>query len=284
MTSQTPKPSIVPFSLLMSVYQGDAVEPLKVALESVVCHQTNLPSELVLVIDGPISTRLKDVIHAVDKASQVPFKLVELPENKGLAFALNEGLRHCKHEWVARMDADDYAMPNRFEVSHAFIQDNPHISIFGTQVGESALDRPESFVRFRLKTVPIAHQDIMSYMCFRNPLNHPSVFYRKSAILAVGGYPILYPEDYFLWIKLAKQGCQFANLPETLVIMRANDNFYKRRGITILKGELAVYLMLYRNNFIGVTKLIGFSVVRIMLRVGGRHMTKWVYYLSRTKK
>ena len=272
-----------PFSLLMSVYHGDTAAQLKVALESVVCHQTNLPTELVLVRDGPVSHDIKMLIAAIDDASDVPFKIVELPENKGLAFALNEGLRHCSYEWVARMDADDYALPKRFEISLRFIENNPDISLFGAQIGESPLDTPDAFSTYRFKSIPTAHEDIISYMCFRNPLNHPSVFYRKSLILAAGGYPIIYPEDYVLWVSLAEKGYRFANLPETLVLMRTNDNFFRRRGIHILKGELAVYHKLYRAKYIGLFKLIGFSAFRTMLRLGGRHFTKWAYHVSRKK-
>ena len=273
----------LPFSLLMSVYHGDTAAQLKVALESVVCRQTILPSELVLVQDGPISAELEELIAAIDKASDVPFKIVPLPENKGLAFALNEGLRQCDHEWVARMDADDYAFAKRFEMSLRFIENNPDIALFGAQIGESPLDTPDAFSTYRFKSIPTAHEEIISYMCFRNPLNHPTVFYRKSLILAAGGYPIIYPEDYVLWVSLAEKGYRFANLPETLVLMRTNDNFFKRRGIHILRGELAVYHKLYLAKYIGLIKLIGFSAFRIMLRLGGRHFTKWAYHISRKK-
>lgn len=283
MTDRPAMTSHQPFSLLMSVYHGDTAAQLKVALDSVVCHQTILPTELVLVQDGPISAALEELIAAIDRASDVPFKIIALPKNQGLACALNEGLLHCSYEWVARMDADDYALAKRFEISLRFIENNPDIALFGTQIGESPLDTPDAFSTYRFKSIPTAHEDIISYMCFRNPLNHPSVFYRKSLILDAGGYPIIYPEDYVLWVSLAEKGYRFANLPETLVLMRTNDNFFKRRGIHILKGELAVYHKLYRAKYIGLIKLIGFSAFRVMLRLAGRHFTKWAYHVSRKK-
>ena len=272
-----------PFSLLMSVYHGDIAAQLKVALESVVCHQTTLPTELVLVQDGPVSHEIEELIAAIDDASDVPFKIVELPENKGLAFALNEGLGHCTYEWVARMDADDYALPERFEKSLKYISDNPTVSIFGSDIGESPLLAPTDFENYRLKKMPTNNKSILRYMRFRNPFNHPTIFFKKAAVIDSGLYPLIYPEDYFLWIRLADQKTVMGNIPEPLVIMRVNEAFFKRRNNNILIGELQIYKDHYNKGRINIFQYILAALMCRFFRSNIPFVAKAIYNFTRKK-
>ena len=283
MTDRLVMTSHQPFSLLMSVYHGDTAAQLKVALESVVCHQTTLPTEIVLVKDGPVSHEIVELIAAIDDASDIPFKIVELAENKGLAFALNEGLRHCTYEWVARMDADDYSLPERFEKSLKYISDNPTVSIFGTDIGESPLLTPIDFEHYRLKRMPSNNKAIQRYMRFRNPFNHPTIFFKKAAVIDSGSYPLNYPEDYFLWIKLADEKTVMGNLPEPLVIMRINDAFFKRRNNNILIGELQIYKDHYNKGRINIFQYILAALICRFFRSNIPFVAKAIYNFTRKK-
>lgn len=102
------------YSVLMTVYEKDNPEYFQMALLSMI-KQTKKPDELVLVKDGPIPEEIQRVIDKVD--SQYPDIIVQiqLRQNVGLGAALNEGLKVCKNELVARMDSDDLSLPMRCE-------------------------------------------------------------------------------------------------------------------------------------------------------------------------
>lgn len=104
------------FSLLLPVYAGDKARYFAEAFTSAVALQTLKPDEVILVQDGPISVELDDALEDAIENAPVPVSRVLLERNLGLANALTVGLTHCTHDIVARMDADDIAMPNRFEV------------------------------------------------------------------------------------------------------------------------------------------------------------------------
>ncbi|MCF0142251.1 MAG: hypothetical protein HUJ75_02625 [Parasporobacterium sp.] len=80
--------------------------------------------------------------------------------------------------------------------------------------------------------MPLTDQEIASYARKRNPMNHPTVMYKKSAVEAAGSYSEEFHlfEDYHLWVRMIMKGYKAANLPETLVYMRTPEDFYKRRG------------------------------------------------------
>src|SRR5699024_2389598 len=112
------------------------------------------------------------------------FSLIELKENVGLGMALNEGLKACKNELVARMDTDDISLPTRCEKQlHEFLT-NPDLSIVGTNTDEF-YESPNDIVSSRI--VPTKHEDILSFSKRRSPFNHPTVMYRKTDVLNVGG-------------------------------------------------------------------------------------------------
>ncbi|MDE7150371.1 MAG: glycosyltransferase [Bacteroidales bacterium] len=213
-----------PFSLLVSVYAGEQAGCLAEALESVLVCQTVLPAEIVLVEDGPLSAELREVLRRYREIFPHWIR-VALPENKGLGTALNEGLNHCTYEWVARMDSDDIALPERFERQWAFIEAEPSWDVVGCAVGE--FERTADM----LAAVRRCPAEVYPAIKFRSPLNHPTVFFRKSAVQAAGGYrhcPFM--EDYDLWIRLYANGARMTSLPDVLYLFRMTPDTYRRRG------------------------------------------------------
>ena len=111
------------FSVLLSLYHKESPLFLRQSLTSIFT-QTLLPIEVVLVEDGPLTDELYAVIK--EFTSQHPeLKVISLPTNRGLGKALNEGLKHCSYDLVARMDTDDIAKPDRFEKQLAIFLEHP---------------------------------------------------------------------------------------------------------------------------------------------------------------
>lgn len=252
---------IRPFSLLVSVYAGEQADRLAEALESVLVRQTVLPAEIVLVEDGPLTDGLQDVLRRYQQIFPHWIR-VALPENKGLGTALNEGLGHCTHEWVARMDSDDIALPQRFERQWAFIEAEPQWDVVGCAVGEFAYDpaAPQAVRRCPAAVYPAIK--------FRSPLNHPTVFFRKSAVQAAGGYRHCpYMEDYDLWIRLYARGARMTSLPDMLYLFRMTPETFKRRGGRIyVASEKHIQKSLRAHGIISGPVYIYNRIVRVSSR------------------
>ncbi|MDH2997975.1 amylovoran biosynthesis protein AmsE [Pasteurellaceae bacterium LFhippo2] len=223
------------FSVLMSLYIKEKPEYLQQCFESLVA-QTRQADEIVVVFDGSVTAELEQVVQ---KFSEIlPLVLVKLPQNRGLGKALNEGLLHCSNEWVMRMDTDDICVPERFEKQVAFIEKNPDTIIFGGQIAEFGQDISDIL---SYRRVPTSAQDIVDFTKKRCPFNHMTVAYKKSEVLAVGGYQDL-QEDYYLWIKLVAKGNLAANLDDILVYARIGNGMVgRRRGIEQAKAEWRLY-------------------------------------------
>lgn len=212
-------------SVLISVYEKENPIYFRKAINSIY-KQTFLPEEIVLVVDGPIPSELEDVINENLKGA-IPFNVVRLKENVSLGLALNEGLKQCKNELVARMDTDDIARPYRFEKQYTYMMNYEDCAVLGGNICEFI----EEGKAIRTKTMPLLHEEIFKYAKLRNPINHMTVMYRKSCVLEVGGYrDKLYIEDYDLWTRLLVKGYKFINLNEVLVDARIGNDFSLRRG------------------------------------------------------
>ena len=211
------------YSVLMSVYDGDYPEFLKQSMESIFV-QTAPTDDFVLVCDGQLTDDLNRVLNDYSN-SYKSLHIVRMSENKGLAEALNFGLGFCKHEIVARMDSDDIAMPHRIERQLAKLDG---VAVLGSAVLEFHHSVNDAKT---LRITPSENSEIHKFAKRRNPFNHPSVMFRKSAVLEVGGYEkFMLCEDYQLWIKILMSGGKGKNIPEPLLYMRVGSGLYERRG------------------------------------------------------
>lgn len=213
------------FSVLLSIYFKEKPEFLRASLDSVF-NQTLLPTDVIIVEDGPLTSELYHVLDEYTEKYPI-IKRIPLKENRGLGGALNEGLNHCGCELVARMDTDDICLPSRFERQVAFMTANPDIDISGTWITEFYNDPSHILGR---RTVPLTHEDIAEYIKQRGPFNHPTVIFKKSKVLEAGGYQPFRMEDWWLWGRMLHDGARMANIPESLLLFRTTDDTYKRRG------------------------------------------------------
>ena len=235
------------YSVLMSVYHKEQPEFLRLSMESMF-SQTAKPDEFVLMCDGPLTDGLDEVIESMLQKYPDILRVVRLPENQGLANALNTGIPLCRNDLVARMDSDDVADPLRCELQlHQFSLD-PRLVIVGGAIDEFE-GVPDNVITH--KSMPETHEQILSYARKRCPFNHPTVMYRKSAVLELGGYPdIPLHEDYGLWANLLMAGYRGYNLPKTLCAMRVDTGLYSRRGgMTYFRTAAAFRRELYRKGF-----------------------------------
>jgi glycosyltransferase involved in cell wall biosynthesis len=220
----------------MAIYAGDKAEFFTEAFRSSVQEQSLPPSEVVLVQDGPIpGSLLTAVKHAIDE-SPVPVNLVVVEKNAGLAAALTLGLSHCAHDIVARMDADDISMPDRFAQQLPLVAAG--LDLVGTGMYE--FEQVEGIIGTRIP--PTGQDAIAKYSRFHDPFNHPTVVYRKAAVLAAGAYEDLaLMEDYWLFVRMIQAGAKVENIPLPLLKYRVDSGAYSRRGgAALFRSELTL--------------------------------------------
>lgn len=248
------------YSVLMSVYAKEKPNHLKQAIESIQA-QTLATSDFVLVCDGPLTTELETVI--ADKQNEMGeiLQVVRLPQNEGLGSALNEGIKYCKNELVARMDSDDIAYPDRCEKQVAVFQKFPRVSICSGIVEEFTTDPHIIDAR---RVPPETNQEIVQFAKKRNPFNHPCVMYKKSAVERVGSYQNFYLlEDYYLWLRMLMAGYEGYNIQEPLLHMRAGPDMYLRRaGWKYAKTQIKLFKFMKTEAFIKNGQYIKSCIIR----------------------
>lgn len=248
------------YSVLMSVYHKEKPEYLKQAIESIQT-QTISTNDFVLVCDGPLNEQLDGVIATKQQEVGDTLNVVRLAKNGGLGNALNEGIKYCKNELVARMDSDDIAYPNRCEKQIAVFNTHSEVSICSGIVEEFTTD-PNTVDTKRVP--PETNAEIVEFAKKRNPFNHPCVMYKKSAVEAVGSYQDFYLlEDYYLWLRMLMTGYQGYNIQEPLLHMRAGSDMYLRRaGWKYARTQARLFKFMKKQRFIGVGQYIKSCVIR----------------------
>lgn len=273
----------LPVSVLMSLYWKEKPQWLRQSMESIE-RQTQLPDEVVLVLDGPIGEELKEVVKDFEGrwrgAEEMPIRLrvVKLQENMGLGLALAEGLKHCSHELVARMDTDDIMMPHRLERQVEFMASHEDVAVSSGWIDEFNDDDDRHTV-MSTRRVPENHEEIRCFGRGRSPINHPVVMFRKSSVEAVGSYmhfPLF--EDYYLWSRMLMRGYRFHNLQESLLLFRQNkDTFRRRGGFKYACDEIRFQLAIYRLGMISPIVAAKNIAIRFSVRIMPNFLREAIY-------
>lgn len=213
-------------SVLMSVYVKEKPEYLKAAMDSILA-QTYPVDEIMLIEDGPLTEPLYNLIRDYQEKYPSVIRTFAFEENRQLGRALAKGVELCSNELIARMDTDDIAEPDRIKKQVAYMEAHPKVHVLGGSIrefnDEGTIDR--------VKYMPLTQEEIYRYAKLRNPLNHMTVMYRRSAILEIGNYqhfPFL--EDYSLWSRMLTKGYQIRNLEDVLVRARTSMALVRRRS------------------------------------------------------
>ena len=270
------------FSVLIATYFKDLPEALNDSLKSVF-KQTLLPNEVIMVVDGFVPEKIDAVLNKFSNQYPTVFKVYRLQENRGLGNALNYGLQFCKYDIVARMDSDDIAVENRFELQFNFLQQHRSVSVIGGFM-EEFRNKPGDL---RIKKIaPIGVARIKEYSRLRNPLNHPAVMFRKDHVLRAGGYiEVKLFEDYYLWLRMLKNGFTLENLPDIIMNFRVgNDMIGRRHGFRYALLEINFVTKCYRENLISTWDYFRQVMFRIPLRLIPKVILNLIYQKALRKK
>lgn len=246
-------------SVILAVNKDDGY--LAEAMSSVL-DQTHRNLELII-----IANRCSDELWAYLQGLQDP-RIVLVRTNIGqLPFNLNVGIEKARTSFIARMDADDICEPNRIEKQLQFLIAHPEVDVVGSEY--SHIDERGRHIG-NPGNLRYTHEVIFKRLPFESCMPHPTVMFRRDAVLSVGGYAYgLYAEDWDLWLRMARGGKRFANMNERLLRYRihqaqSTSHSTLRRNMANVIGLLVrEFVLTGRLAFLGgLCKFIGGSALR----------------------
>lgn len=210
---------------LVTVYHRIVPAELTQALASLTA-QTRPADEIVIVEDGPLGAELRGVVDGfVGQHDEA--RTVVLARNVGSGRASAAGMATVTTDLVARLDADDIALPARFATQLEWFSAHPDTDVLGTSLAEFHEDPAEILA---VRSLPESHEEIARYARINSPVNNPSVMMRVAAVEKAGGYrDVHHMEDYDLYARLLATGARFHNLPEPLTRFRTSPAQFQRR-------------------------------------------------------
>ena len=260
------------FTVILSIYYKTTLDEIKRALLSLK-NQKLKPNEIIVVFDGPCSLR---VIFYVQFFLKIFFsnKFVILKNkfNQGIAISYNLAIKHSKYNLIAIQDSDDISLPNRFLLQIRTFIKNKKISVLGGYVLEKNL------YNFFLKKVPTDFLSIKKKIFFKNPINHPTVMFKKNQLKKVNFYSHCERmEDYHLWIRLISKNIIINNIPHVLVSSIINDQFLKRRSsLNILFSELKIQFLLMTKFRIYIPAFFLIFPIKILYHLTPKNIKSFI--------
>lgn len=272
-----------PFSVAMSVYKNDNPIFFDRALQSIMENQKVMPTEIVIIVDGPVDEKINAVIEKYSE-KYGNLNVIRLDKNAGLGNALKLAIENAKYELIARMDSDDVSAPNRFEQQLEIMTKNSAVDIVGGDISEFIGDENNIVAK---RKVPILDKEIKEYLKTRCPFNHMTVMYKRSAVLKSGNYiDLFYNEDYWLWIRMVENNCIMANTGTILVNARVGEDMYKRRGgKQYFNSEMFLQKYMLKNGIINLPTFVLNSSKRFVVQMLlPNAIREWVFKtFARTK-
>lgn len=251
-------------AVILPVYKKDKVDYLSKAVESIL-YQTYKDTFLYIGVDGPVEEDLHSCLETLERQSKV--KIEWFPENRGLACVLNDLLDVCfkeGYEYIARMDADDISMTDRFEKQMTYMEKHPEIDVVG-----GAINEIDENGNSHQKTIiyPESPAECREFFSKRNPHAHPAVLFRKSFFDKLNGkkYRSEYRQnqDTMLWYDGMMAGTQHANIPDVVLKFRMTNAMFKKRrnGWAFAKKQFKDRLMINKGLGYGLkADVYGFAM------------------------
>lgn len=266
------------FSVVVTVYKGSKASYILECFNSL-NGQTYLPSEVIIVIDGPISAGLLTFCESFLFDVKIKKKIIKCKYNKGPGSARNTGVNSTTSDYVAIMDSDDICYPERFELQIRALSCGD-IDIVGGHISEFQTNFKNDKKK-PSRSIYLSDRDIKLNYKKTIPVNNVTAMFRRSSFLNVGGYPELrFGEDLVLWYRLVAANYKFLNVDEVLVGVRLGEDFLDRRmGKEVFNNELKYLSILYRENHMSMSELV-YKVIKSFIV---RHIPKNIYTYLRGK-
>lgn len=237
-------------AVILPVYKKDKVDYINKAIESIL-FQTYKDFHAYIGVDGPVDDELKGYLKLLDNQEKIT--IVWFEENRGLACVLNDLLDICfkeRYEFIARMDADDISMTDRFEKQMSIMEKNPEIDVVGGAIKE--IDEEGNY-RNKIIVYPEGPDECREFFSKRNPHAHPAVLFRRSFFDKLNGkkYRPEYRQnqDTMLWYDGMMAGTQHANIPDVVLNFRMTNAMFKKRrnGWAFAKKQFRDRLMINKG-------------------------------------
>ncbi len=201
----------------------NAAETLAVTLDSI--QQQTLKAFTLIAVDDGSTDHSVNLVR--ERMRDDPRIQLLQPGHQGVVGAMNSALAECRTPLVARMDADDLMDERRLELQCAFLQQNPDIDLLGSRVEMFAnapiADGLNEYIRWQNSC--LTPKQIADNIYVELPIAHPSLMFRREAVIAAGGYRDGdFPEDYELLLRLHQCGRRMAKLNEVLLHWRDGDS------------------------------------------------------------
>ena len=209
-------------SVIIPVY-NTIPEWIELSVSSIL-DQTFNDIEILLIDDASTNEDTIELLNKLDKKDKV--EVIRLETNKGISGALNVGISNAKYDIIARMDSDDYALPNRFQKQFNYLMENPSVDLVGSNLSYMFMHEGN----WALSDQSTMHPEVITKELAKSSLwflNHPTVMFRKQSVIDVGGYNEALrglAEDYELWIRMLRNGKELRNLSDVDLYLRINPN------------------------------------------------------------
>ncbi|PFG27374.1 glycosyltransferase [Corynebacterium renale] len=253
---------------LITAYRGTNADDFLLALESL-RDQTRPADEHIIVFDGPVAAEVAAAAESVD----LPGKRIErLDDNVGSGLASAAGAAHVTAEFLARLDSDDIAAPERFATQLRYFAEHPHVDVLSTAMQEfdDATFRATASLEAaagKIRRLPETHAELAKYAKINSPINNPSLMLRTSTLRAAGGYRhVPRMEDYDLAARALARGAVLHNLPEPLTWFRTSPDQLNRRTDGMWRAEARMQANLVRYGLISPPRAALNFVVRSAYR------------------
>ena len=265
----------------MSIYKYDVIEYVRLAVESVLKQSF---SDFVFYIqyDGPVQKAVDTYLSNIgDKRVHI----YRRDKNLGLAHSLNELLNRVmkeQYDYIARMDADDISVLDRFEKQLSYLMKNQDVDLVGGAINE--IDGAGND-RGKIVTYPCSVRECRTFFAKRNPVAHPTVMFRRRFFLKAGWH---YPTDFVrnedtrLWHEGYKHGCHISNIPDVVLHFRMTDSMFKRRrnGKAFAKSQLLLRKLIIKDLGYGKIAYV-YAYGMYMLMISPSWMLKLAYKVLR---
>jgi len=226
-------------SIIMASF-NESPYMIRESIESILT-QTYKNIEL-LIFDDSTNENTKSAID--EFSGDIRVIINRFPNRIGFVPSLNMGLKQAKGKYIARMDCDDCSLPQRIEKEVDYLEKHPRISVVGGQI--DIINKNDEVISHRC--YPSYGIKLWLFSCFRSPFAHPAVMMRRTVIDDGFTYNegLKMSEDLDLWLRLMNKGYKFANLKDTVLRYRVQENFNKKR--TDIKQRKST-AQVRKNNF-----------------------------------